>query len=79
MNILHIIHGYPPVYNAGSEVYTQSLCTELSERHQITVFSREENPYEPDFTVRYKKETENLDFYFINMAQGKDGDRKSVV
>lgn len=79
MHILHIIHGYPPVYNAGSEVYTQSLSAELSRCHHITVFTREENPYVPDFTVRYKKETENLDFYFINMAQGKDGFRHAEL
>jgi glycosyltransferase involved in cell wall biosynthesis/MoaA/NifB/PqqE/SkfB family radical SAM enzyme len=75
MIILKIIHGYPADYNAGSEVYTQSICNELSKFHKVTVFSREENPYAPDFTMRYKKESENLDFYFINMAQGKDGFR----
>ena len=26
MRILHVIHGYPMRYNAGSEVYTQTLC-----------------------------------------------------
>jgi len=75
MHILKIIHGYPPEYNAGSEVYTQSICNELTKYHKVTVFSREENPYKPDFELRYKRETENLDFYLVNMAQGKDGFR----
>lgn len=79
MHLLKIIHGYPPIYNAGSEVYSQSICNELSKIHQVTVVSREENPYVPDFTIRYKKETENLDFYFINMAQGKDGFRHAEL
>jgi hypothetical protein len=26
MKILQVIHGYPMRYNAGSEVYTQTLC-----------------------------------------------------
>ena len=30
LNILKIIHGYPPYYMAGSEVYTFNLSNELS-------------------------------------------------
>lgn len=75
MHILKIIHGYPPYYNAGSEVYSQSICNELSKHHKVSIFTREENPYLPDFGIRHTKEHENLDFYFVNMAQGKDGFR----
>lgn len=75
MKILKVIHGYPPDYNAGSEVYSQSVCNELSIRHKVTVFTREENPYLPEFSIRYNKENEHLSFYYINMALGKDGFR----
>ncbi|WP_051633251.1 glycosyltransferase [Thermonema rossianum] len=75
MHILKIIHGYPPYYNAGSEVYSQSICNELSKKHKVTVVTREENPYLPDFHVRYEKSHENLQFFYVNMAQGKDGFR----
>ena len=75
MHILKIIHGYPPNYNAGSEVYSQSICNELSKRHRVSVFTREENPYSPDFGIRYEKKTDNLNFYFVNNPQGKDGYR----
>jgi glycosyltransferase involved in cell wall biosynthesis/MoaA/NifB/PqqE/SkfB family radical SAM enzyme len=75
MHILKIIHGYPLNYNAGSEVYSQSICNELSKRHKVSVFTREENPYSPDFTIRHKKKTDNLNFYFVNNPQGKDGYR----
>jgi glycosyltransferase involved in cell wall biosynthesis/MoaA/NifB/PqqE/SkfB family radical SAM enzyme len=75
MHILKIIHGYPPNYNAGSEVYSQSICNELSKHHQVSVFTREENPYSPDFAVRYEKANDNLNFYFVNNPQGKDGYR----
>ncbi|MEA3452431.1 MAG: glycosyltransferase, partial [Bacteroidota bacterium] len=72
MHILKIIHGYPPNYNAGSEVYTQSIVDELVKTNKVTVFTREENDYEPDF--KFRKETkENVDFIFVNMARGKDG------
>ena len=54
MHILKIIHGYPPTYNAGSEVYSQSICNELSKHHKVSVFTREENPYTPDFGIRKK-------------------------
>lgn len=75
MHILKIIHGYPTNYNAGSEVYSQSICNELSKKFKVSVFTREENPYSPDFQIRHKKEHSNLDFYFVNNPQGKDGYR----
>jgi glycosyltransferase involved in cell wall biosynthesis/MoaA/NifB/PqqE/SkfB family radical SAM enzyme len=75
MHILKIIHGYPPNYNAGSEVYSQSICNELSKKHQVSVFTREENPYSPDFVIRHEKQNDNLNFYYLNNPQGKDGYR----
>lgn len=78
MKILQIIHGYPPTYNAGSEVYTQSICNELKKRHQITVFTREENLYTADYVIRSEKK-DDLDFYFVNMAREKDGYNQEKV
>jgi glycosyltransferase involved in cell wall biosynthesis/MoaA/NifB/PqqE/SkfB family radical SAM enzyme len=75
MNILKIIHGYPTNYNAGSEVYSQSICNELSKQHKVSVFTREENPYSPDFAIRHENANDNLNFYFVNNPQGKDGYR----
>lgn len=45
MHILQVIHGYPPHYMAGSEVYTRNLCRELARNHRVSVFSRCENPF----------------------------------
>lgn len=73
MHILKIIHGYPPIYNAGSEVYSQTLCEALSEHHQVSVFTREENPYEPDFSIRKEVISPNLSLYRVNMPREKDG------
>ncbi|MGM0582800.1 MAG: glycosyltransferase [Bacteroidota bacterium] len=72
MHILKIIHGYPPYYNAGSEVYSQSIVDELKKTNKITVFTREENEYMPDFNFR-KESGDDADFVFVNMARGKDG------
>lgn len=47
MKILQVIHGFPPHYMAGSEVYTYNLCKELAKNHRVWVFSRVENPYAP--------------------------------
>lgn len=75
MHILKIIHGYPPNYNAGSEVYSQSVCNELSKTYKVSVFTREENPYSPCFSIREEKVNDNLTLYFVNNPQGKDGYR----
>jgi glycosyltransferase involved in cell wall biosynthesis/MoaA/NifB/PqqE/SkfB family radical SAM enzyme len=75
MHILKIIHGYPPNYNAGSEVYSQSICNELSKTHRVSVFTREENPYAPCFSIREERISENLVLFFVNNPQGKDGYR----
>jgi glycosyltransferase involved in cell wall biosynthesis/MoaA/NifB/PqqE/SkfB family radical SAM enzyme len=79
MHILKIIHGYPPNYNAGSEVYSQSICNELSKQHKVSVFTREENPYAKDFAIRKEVKNENLNFYYANNPQGKDGYRHSEL
>lgn len=79
MHILKIIHGYPPNYNAGSEVYSQSICNELSNHHKVSVFTREENPYAPCFSIREQKVNENLRLYFVNNPQGKDGYRHKEI
>lgn len=75
MHILKIIHGYPPEYNAGSEVYSQSVCNEFSKTHKVSVFTREENPYARDFSIRTRKDNDNLTVYITNNPQGKDGYR----
>lgn len=75
MHILKIIHGYPPNYNAGSEVYSQSICNELSKHHKVSVFTREENPYSACYSIREQKVNDNLTLYFVNNPQGKDGYR----
>ena len=78
MKILKIIHGYPTKYNAGSEVYSQSIVNELKKKHKITVFTREENDYELDF--KFRKETKDgVNFVFVNMARGKDGYNHSLL
>lgn len=72
MHILKIIHGYPPLYNAGSEVYSQSVVNQLSKTHKITVFTREEDVYKPDFKFSNSKKG-NTNFVHVNMARAKDG------
>lgn len=75
MRILKIIHGYPPTYNAGSEVYSQTLCNELKKENEVFVFTREENPYLPEFHLRREKLETNLEINSINIPRGKDGFR----
>ncbi len=51
--MLLVNHGYPPAYNAGSELYTQLVARALAARPgaSVAVFSREENPLAPDYAL----------------------------
>ena len=75
MRILKIIHGYPPLYSAGSEVYSQSTCDQLAKHHEVLVFTREENPFAPDFSLRRVKGESGPKRVLVNMPRGKDGYR----
>ena len=42
MQILHVVHQFPPNKTGGTEVYTQSLARELARQgHEVIVFHRE--------------------------------------
>lgn len=52
MNILKVIHGFPPDYMAGSEVYSYHLVKALSPLvNKINVFTGVENEFDPEYTV----------------------------
>lgn len=52
LRILKVIHGYPPYYMAGSEVYSYHLARELVRKgHEVAVFTRIENPFDKPYSV----------------------------
>lgn len=55
LRVLKVIHGFPPYYMAGSEVYSYNLVNELSKKTEVGVFTRVENPfidnYKPEYSV----------------------------
>jgi len=51
MKVLKVIHGYPPFYMAGSEVYSYNLTKELSRHADVHVFTRVENPFEEPYSI----------------------------
>jgi len=73
MKILKIIHGYPPLYNAGSEVYSQLLCHGLAKHHEVHVFTREENPFAKDFILRHSQDSIQpaINLHLINIPLEK--------
>lgn len=75
MKILEVIHGYPPLYNAGSEIYTQTISRELIEKgHAVAVFTREEDPYKKDFDIRVGHDQVEplIRLYSVNHARSRD-------
>lgn len=81
MRILQVIHGYPMRYNAGSEVYTQNLSHALATRHEVHVFTRQENSFLPEYS--FQREADPLEssitLHIVNMARARDGYRHQQV
>lgn len=76
--ILKVIHGYPPLFNAGSEVYSQSICNELAKKNEVFVFTRQENFFLEDFKIQRHKKDE-ITFFYVNMARAKDGYKHKIL
>jgi len=51
LKILVVIHGFPPYYMAGSEVYTFNKCIELSKKHEVMVFTRIEDEFQRPYFI----------------------------
>ncbi|WP_437759592.1 glycosyltransferase [Sorangium sp. So ce1389] len=81
MKILQVIHGYPMRYNAGSEVYTQTLCRGLAGRHEVHVFTREEDPFAPDYALRHEQDGDEprIALHLVNTPRVRDGYRHAGV
>jgi hypothetical protein len=81
MKILQVIHGYPMRYNAGSEVYTQTLCHALADRHEVHVFTREEDPFAPDFRLRTENDTDDprITLHLVNNPRHRDRYRDTGI
>ncbi|MCE9635762.1 MAG: glycosyltransferase [Planctomycetes bacterium] len=81
MRILHVIHGYPMRFNAGSEVYTQSLCHALAARHEVHIFTRDEDPFAPAHSPRLEQDRDDprITLHLVNMAGSRDRYRHEAV
>jgi glycosyltransferase involved in cell wall biosynthesis len=44
MRLIQVVHQFLPQHLAGTEVYTYNLAQELSQRHQVWVYAREDSP-----------------------------------
>ncbi len=68
-------------YNAGSEVYTQNLSHALATRHEVHVFTRQENSFLPEYS--FQRETDplkpSITLHIVNMARARDGYRHQQV
>jgi len=72
MKVLLVIHGYPRRYNAGSEVYTQTLAHALSDAGcEVEVFAREEDPFQPDYVLNSETDPlrEDIPVHLVNHAR----------
>ena len=68
-------------YNAGSEVYSQTLCQGLADRHQVHVFTRKKNPLAPHFWLRKVQVAEDprVVLHVVNNPRFKDRYRSNGI
>lgn len=73
MRIIKVIHGYPMRYNAGSEVYSQMLCQGLADRHEVHVFTREEDPFKPDYVFKTEADSQDarVTLHLVNLLSDR--------
>jgi len=81
VRIVQVIHGYPMRYNAGSEVYTQTLCHALADRHEVHVFTREEDSFAPDHRIRREHDADDprITLHVVNTPRNRDRYRQAGV
>ena len=81
MKILKVIHGYPMRYNAGSEVYSQTLCHGLAAHHEVHVFTREEDSFAPDYRLRVEHDPDEpaITLHVVNNPRNKDRYRAAGI
>ncbi len=81
MKIVQVIHGYPMRYNAGSEVYTQTLAQALAERHEVHVFTREEDAFAADDVTRDEHDPDDprVHLRLVNAPRNRDRYRNPGV
>ena len=78
---MKVIHGYPMRFNAGSEVYSQTLCRQLVKRNEVHVFTRELDPFRPDYSMKRGNDTDcpEIKLHLINMSRSRDRYRHREV
>lgn len=82
MKIIKVIHGYPMLYNAGSEVYSQTICHGLASRgHEVHVFTREEDSFRPDGAYRQEIDSDEpaVKVHLVNNPRHRDRYRLDVI
>lgn len=56
LKVLKVIHGYPPHYMAGSEVYTANFCNEISKKVDLSIFTRIEDEFTKPYNCTESRE-----------------------
>lgn len=82
MKILKVIHGYPMLYNAGSEVYSQTICHGLAKNgHEVHVFTREEDSFKPDGYMRqtFDVDVPEITVHLVNNPRHRDRYRLQII
>ncbi|HVE87885.1 MAG TPA: glycosyltransferase [Myxococcales bacterium] len=82
MRILHVIHGYPMRFNAGSEVYTQSLAhAQVARGDEVRVFTRCEDPFAPDGAEQVEADAlePRIQLHVVNVPNDRDRYRRPAV
>ena len=81
MKILHVIHGYPMRFNAGSEVYTQGIASAQAANHEVHVFIRKEDPFQPEYGLSHEPDPKDhrVRLHLVNHPHSRDRYRHEEI
>jgi hypothetical protein len=81
MKIVKVIHGYPMRYNAGSEVYTQTLCHGLARAPRGPRLHPRGGPFAEDFDASGESGPDDprVHLHLVNVARSRDRYRHDGV
>lgn len=72
MKLLYVVHYYLPYHQAGTEIYTYTLASEMAKKHDVTILTSEDGDVPPGEFRMVREEYGGLPVYRIFRSEPTD-------